>query len=78
MGAALHDACLRGDAAAVRRLLDGGAAVDEPHGRYAYTNLFMMFVAAAATVALGELQPAMAFITANPAIQMKILSFAAC
>src|SRR5687768_6793971 len=33
MQLALHRAASRGDAGEVRRLLDGGAAVDEPDGR---------------------------------------------
>jgi len=50
----------------------------QPYDMMAFTNLFMMLVAALATLALGELGPGLAFIMANPAIQTKILVFSAC
>jgi len=50
----------------------------QPYDMMAYTNLFMMLVAAAAAVALGEFAPGLAFMQANPAILQKIVTFAAC
>ena len=51
---------------------------DQPYDMMAFTNLFMMFVALAAAVGLGELAPGLAYLQASPVILNKILAFAAC
>ena len=51
---------------------------DQPYDMMAFTNLFMMFVALAAAVGLGELAPGLAYLQADPVILNKILAFAAC
>jgi len=42
------------------------------------TNFYMVVTACVFTVVMGEYEPGMAFLTANPAIFQKILYFAAC
>lgn len=50
----------------------------KPYEMMFWTNLFMMLVAMMGAVGLGEVQPAMAFVVANPMLLNKVLLFAAC
>jgi len=50
----------------------------QPYDMMAFTNLFMLLVAAAAAGAMGEIAPGAAYLAANPAILSSVLKFAAC
>jgi UDP-galactose transporter B1 len=60
-----------------KKLKDQGKKA-KPYDMMFFTNFFMMLVGAIVAVALGEVEPGMAYILANPSLMTKVVAFGAC